>query len=190
LIVATRRRLLVAAGCLLLAGGVPAASAADHVSEPDDYWQGPTGGPVPAGLRGAKVIHAAALHALLQHGAVLPVDVANAPLKPDGMAPDEPWLPIEHQALPHALWIPGAGAGALTAEFDAFFRAQLAAATHGDHDRPLAVYCHERCWLSWNAAKRLLSYGYKRVYWFPEGIEGWRAARLPTVGVAATKPSP
>ena len=42
------------------------------------------------------------------------------------------------------------------------------------------IYCHEKCWLSWNAAKRAVAYGYRRVYWFPDGIEGWSAARRPT----------
>ena len=30
--------------------------------------------------------------------------------------------------------------------------------------------------MSWNAAKRALSYGYSRVYWYPEGTDGWAAA--------------
>jgi len=33
-------------------------------------------------------------------------------------------------------------------------------------------YCHRNCWLSWNAAKRAISYGYRNVFWFPDGMEG------------------
>ena len=33
--------------------------------------------------------------------------------------------------------------------------------------------------MSWNAAKRALTYGYSQVYWFPEGTDGWDAAGLP-----------
>jgi PQQ-dependent catabolism-associated CXXCW motif protein len=53
------------------------------------------------------------------------------------------------------------------------------------------VYCHERCWLSWNAAKRAIRYGYRNVYWFPDGIEGWRAAGFETATAvtAAAPPS-
>jgi len=45
------------------------------------------------------------------------------------------------------------------------------------------LYCHQQCWLSWNGAKRAIQYGYRNVYWFPEGIEGWRKAKLPTTVV-------
>jgi PQQ-dependent catabolism-associated CXXCW motif protein len=46
--------------------------------------------------------------------------------------------------------------------------------------KPLVLYCHQRCWLSWNGAKRAIQYGYRNVYWFPDGIEGWRKAKFPT----------
>jgi rhodanese-related sulfurtransferase len=35
--------------------------------------------------------------------------------------------------------------------------------------------------MSWNAAKRILSYGYSNVAWYPEGNEGWERANLPVV---------
>ena len=40
--------------------------------------------------------------------------------------------------------------------------------------------------MSWNATKRAASWGY-RVAWFPEGVDGWEAAGLPTEIV---KPEP
>jgi PQQ-dependent catabolism-associated CXXCW motif protein len=49
--------------------------------------------------------------------------------------------------------------------------------------RPVVFYCHEKCWLSWNGAKRAIGYGYRNVYWFPDGIEGWRKSKLPTAVV-------
>jgi rhodanese-related sulfurtransferase len=33
--------------------------------------------------------------------------------------------------------------------------------------------------MSWNAAKRALSYGYTNVAWYPEGTDGWQRANLP-----------
>jgi rhodanese-related sulfurtransferase len=33
--------------------------------------------------------------------------------------------------------------------------------------------------MSWNAAKRALTYGYSDVAWYPEGTDGWQFADLP-----------
>ena len=40
------------------------------------------------------------------------------------------------------------------------------------------IYCQADCWMSWNAAKRALSYGYTNVAWYPDGTEGWERAHL------------
>ena len=97
------------------------------------------------------------------------------------MAPDAPWLPLPQEVIPGSVWLPGAGMADIAPETDALFRKHLSQATGGDLDHPVVIYCHERCWLSWNAAKRAIGYGYRRVHWFPEGIEGWRAAGNTTV---------
>jgi len=152
---------------------------ADH--EPDGFWTGPVNDPVPATIKGGKVIHTEDLAALLNKAranAVI-VDVSNAPRKPDNLPPTTTWLPVPHQAIPGAIWIPGAGLGAPPPPIDQFFRQRLATATGHDLARPLILYCHEKCWLSWNGAKRAIQYGYRNVYWFPDGIEGWRKAKLP-----------
>lgn len=162
----------------------PAPAAGAHatlVPEPSGYWTGPTNSPVPATLSGAKVItDAHKLQALLDHQHPALIDVSKAPRRPDNMAPGAPWLPLPHHAIPGTLWIPGPGAGEVPAAVEAFFRQQLAKATHNDPTRPVVIYCHESCWLSWNAAKRAVSYGYQHVYWYRDGIEGWKAAGLPT----------
>ena len=49
------------------------------------------------------------------------------------------------------------------------------------------IYCQEDCWMSWNAAKRVLSYGYSNVAWYREGTDGWERANLP---VAEAQPEP
>jgi len=164
-------------------GSVPAHPA--PVPEPDSYWTGPTNSPVPATLSGATVITSAhRLDALLhrQHPAL--VDVSNAPRRPDNMAPGAPWLPLPHHAIPGSLWIPGPGVGAIPAPVEDFFLQQLAQATGHDPTRPIVIYCHKSCWLSWNAAKRAVHYGYQHVYWYRDGIEGWKAAGLPTAVIA------
>jgi rhodanese-related sulfurtransferase len=33
--------------------------------------------------------------------------------------------------------------------------------------------------MSWNAAKRVLSYRYSNVAWYPDGTDGWQRANLP-----------
>ncbi len=117
-----------------------------------------------------------------ENNAVL-VDVSNAPRRPDQSATHHDLASVPHPAIPGAVWIPGAGLGAPPPPMDPFFRQRLAAATGNDLTRPVILYCHEKCWLSWNGAKRAIQYGYRNVYWYPDGIEGWRKAKLPTAVV-------
>ena len=53
----------------------------------------------------------------------------------------------------------------------AYFRQGLARATGGNNAALLVIYCQADCWMSWNAAKRALSYGYSNVAWYPEGTD-------------------
>jgi PQQ-dependent catabolism-associated CXXCW motif protein len=76
--------------------------------------------------------------------------------------------------------MPGVGLGEVSLAVDDFFRQRLATATREHLGRPLVIYCHQTCWLSWNAAKRAISYGYRNVYWYRDGIEGWKAAGYKT----------
>lgn len=151
------------------------------VPEPPGFWTGPINSAVPATIAGGKVINSARqLQSLLKQPATVIVDVSNAPRRPDNLATGAPWLPLPHQAIPGSLWIPGAGLGEIPPALGDFFRKQLAAATDNDATRQVIIYCHRTCWLSWNAAKRAIDYGYRNVYWYRDGIEGWKAAHLPT----------
>lgn len=169
------------------AAAEPAApsAAAAPVAEPKDFWNGPVNSPVPETLTGGTVIRASDLAALLKRGSVAILDVSSSPPRPQKLAPQAVWLPPPHAVIPGSLWLAGAGAGTLDAITDGFYRRRLNEATSNNLDHPVVVYCHERCWLSWNAAKRAIRYGYRRVYWFPDGIEGWRAA-----GFASTVAQP
>jgi PQQ-dependent catabolism-associated CXXCW motif protein len=162
-----------------------AAAAQVPTPEPPGLWTGPVNDPVPTTIQGGKVIHARDLADLLKRkGAnAVVVDVSNAPRRPDNLPSTSTWLPVPHPAIPGAIWIPGAGLGETPPPVEQFFRQRLAAATGDDLHRPLILYCHEKCWLSWNGAKRAIQYGYLNVYWFPDGIEGWRKAKLPTAVV-------
>jgi PQQ-dependent catabolism-associated CXXCW motif protein len=167
------------------AGQIAAIGPASAAAEPDGFWTGPVNDPVPDTIKGGKVIHTQDLAALLKDkpGSAVIVDVSNAPRHPDNLPASTTWLPVPHQAIPGAIWIPGAGLGVPSPAVDEYFRRRLATVTGNDLERPLVLYCHEKCWLSWNGAKRAIQYGYRNVYWFPDGIEGWRKARLPTAVV-------
>jgi PQQ-dependent catabolism-associated CXXCW motif protein len=175
---------LAALACLLGAPAAPSFAAPRHgahnnvaAAEPSGYWTGPINAPVPKTLSGGMVIRSAhQLRALLRQGGTVVVDVSNAPRRPENLAPGAPWLPLPHHAIPGSLWIPGVGLGEIPLAVDDFYRQRLAAATNEHLARPLIIYCHKTCWLSWNAAKRAISYGYRNVYWYPHGIEGWKAA--------------
>jgi PQQ-dependent catabolism-associated CXXCW motif protein len=166
----------------------PTEAAAVAPDEPVDYWTGPINGPVPATITGGTVIGTAELKALLENTGIVLVEVSNAPRRPENLAPGAPWLPTPHPVIPGSLWIPGTGLGVIPPDVEAYFRDQLASATGNDLDRPIVIYCHERCWLSWNAAKRAIRLGYRRVYWYPDGIEGWRGAGLTTSVAEPTAP--
>jgi PQQ-dependent catabolism-associated CXXCW motif protein len=60
-----------------------------------------------------------------------------------------------------------------------YLRTNLARVTGGDHTKALVVYCLRDCWMSWNAAKRILAMGYANVVWYPDGTDGWAEADLP-----------
>ena len=74
----------------------------------------------------------------------------------------------------------------MTAEY---FRAGLEKATGGETDHPVVLFCLAECWMSWNAAKRALEYGYSEVYWMPDGTDGWTFYDYPTEVVTA-EPEP
>jgi len=51
----------------------------------------------------------------------------------------------------------------------------------------VVFYCFADCWMGWNATKRAASWGFTRLYWYRDGIDGWEAAKLP---VAEAEPVP
>jgi sulfur-oxidizing protein SoxY len=159
----------------------PAADA--QVPEPAEFWDGPINSATPATLSGGTVIRAQELSSMLKANRVVLIDVSNTTPKPEKLGPQAVWMPPPHPVIPGSVWLAGVGQGTLDTSLEGFYRQRLAQATKNDVNHPIVVYCHERCWLSWNAAKRAIRYGYRQVYWFPDGIEGWRAAGF-TTGVA------
>ena len=163
------------------APAAPSAAAATPAeptpaAEPRDFWLGPVNAAVPGTLTGGTVIRATDVAEMVKQRRAVLVDVSNSQPRPEKLAPQAVWMPPPHPVIPGSIWVAGVGAGSLDANTEKLYRKRLAEATSNDLDRPVVVYCHERCWLSWNAAKRAIRYGYRNVYWFPDGIEGWRAA--------------
>ncbi|KST58128.1 rhodanese [Methylobacterium sp. GXS13] len=161
---------LAALGCL-------AAARAAHpvnVPEPEGLYAGPPKGYTPQTLKGAAVIDAEKLAALMA-GPDKPVliDVAAPDRKPSNFPAGRLWLPV-HPSIPGSVWMPEAGAEPLAPERESLFYARVAELTGGDRAKPVVVFCHVECWGSWNAAKRLVRKGYTGVRWFPEGVEGWQ----------------
>jgi PQQ-dependent catabolism-associated CXXCW motif protein len=179
-----------ALSALLILGGVANAQTEEphYAPEPEGYWTGAMNAPVPETLTGGKVIRVAELETLLKHGNLVIIDVSNKPRRPEGLDKSTPWLPLPQQVIPQSLWIPGAGMGTVEPAVERVFRKRLETVTGNNPTFPIVIYCHERCWLSWNAAKRAVSYGYRNVYWFPDGIEGWKAAGHLTVVAEPVEP--
>jgi PQQ-dependent catabolism-associated CXXCW motif protein len=155
------------------------ASAQDSVPEPQDYRTDNYRGPVPATLSGARVLSTAQAKAIWVAGAAAFVDVLPRPPKPDNLPAGTVWRDRPRQNIPGSIWLPDTGYGVLAAPTEAYLRQGLAKASGGETTKLLVLYCQASCWMSWNAAKRALSFGYVNIAWYPEGTDGWQAAGMP-----------
>ena len=168
---------------LLLAAAVllhPAAWAGDAVvAEPEGYRMDGYKSPVPSTLRGATVIGVGEAERLWAQKAAIFLDVMPRIPKPDKLPRGTIWVDKPRHNIPGSMWLANTGYGALTPEMEHYFRGGLVALTSGDRTRKLVFYCMTDCWMSWNAAKRAVVWGYRAVSWYPEGADGWEAANLP-----------
>lgn len=91
----------------------------------------------------------------------------------------------DHETLPGALWLRGAGddAGSKNDDVARLFAALLKN-TASSKEQPIVLFCSSAtCWASYNAALRAHADGYINVYWYRGGIAAWQDAGLPTVPV-------
>lgn len=175
--------------CFLLALAVSAARAetGSRPPEPEGYRLDAYRAPVPATLTGATVIDTAKAHELWRgKGAVFIDALPHAP-KPDGLPKNVVWREQPRFDIPGSIWLADTGFGALSPATQRYFEKGLAKASGGEKARPLVFYCQADCWMSWNAARRALTLGYAHVYWYPEGTDGWTAAKHP---LEERKPEP
>ena len=170
----------------LLRLAVP-AFAQDAAAEPDDYRMENYRAPVPATLAGARVLTTAEAEAIWRARQGVFVDVLPRAPKPKELPPGTVWRDKPRHNIPGSIWLPDTGYGKLAAATEDYLRQGLDRATGGNKQVLLVIYCLTDCWMSWNAAKRALSYGYTNVAWYPEGTEGWEFANLP---LAESQPEP
>jgi rhodanese-related sulfurtransferase len=89
------------------------------------------------------------------------------------------WREKPRRNISGSSWLPDTEYGALAPVTDNYLRTNLARVTGDDRTKALVVYCLRDCWMSWNAAKRILALGYANVVWYPNGTDGGAEADLP-----------
>lgn len=167
----------LAAALALIASG---ALADPSVPEPQGYRGEPYLAPVPDTLAGATVLDAAGVADWQARGAVL-IDVLPAVRPPSGLPEGTIWRAPRHDSLPAAVWLPGTGYDRLSPADEAAFAAALERLSGGDRNAALVFFCKADCWMSWNAARRAVTLGHRRVAWFPGGTDVWAADGRPLV---------
>ena len=157
-----------------------AAGADELVPEPEGYRTEDYRAPVPDTLVGARVLMTREAEAIWRAKTGVFVDVLPRPPKPPNLPAGTVWRDKPRFNIPGSIWLPDTGYGALAAATEDYLRQGLRHASGGNHAALIVVYCQADCWMSWNAAKRTLSYGYSNVAWYPDGTDGWERANLPT----------
>jgi PQQ-dependent catabolism-associated CXXCW motif protein len=172
--------------CALVSGlASPALAASAPTAEPegyrlDDYQSG-----TPLTVSGRPALDTAAVRQLWEAHAAVLIDVLPAPRRADNLAPGAIWAPVPRRDIPGSVWLPEVGRGALNEPTEAWFRSTLERLSGGSKSAALIFYCRGDCWMSWNATKRALAWGYTGAQWYRDGTDGWEAAGLP---LAETSP--
>ncbi|MGC4025973.1 MAG: PQQ-dependent catabolism-associated CXXCW motif protein [Mesorhizobium sp.] len=164
----------------LLLGSVAPLNA-QTVSEPSDYRMDEYRAPVPATLKGARVIDTAEAEKLWRDKSAVFFDVMPRPPKPTNLPVGTIWRDKPRSGIPGSIWLANVGYGEINAETETYFKNGIASQIGNDKSKPILFYCMTNCWMSWNAAKRAVSWGYTAVLWYPLGSDGWEKAGLPLV---------
>jgi PQQ-dependent catabolism-associated CXXCW motif protein len=165
---------------VLLTVLVTTAFAAETAPEPTEYRTENYRAPVPATLKGAKVVTTEETIALWKDKSAVFVDVLPHDPKPANLPAGTIWREKVREDIPGSIWLANVGYGVINKETEAYFRKGLKSRLGDDTKRKVLFYCMANCWMSWNAAKRAVDWGYKSVLWYPLGTDGWTAAKQPT----------
>jgi PQQ-dependent catabolism-associated CXXCW motif protein len=149
--------------------------------EPAGYRTHDYRAPTPATLAGARVVTTAQAEELWEKKTAIFIDVIPRVARPPNLPPGTIWRDRPRSNIPGSIWLPDTGYGELAPSIEDYLRRNVERATGGDRTKLLVIYCLRDCWMSWNAAKRVLALGYANVAWYPEGTDGWTDALLPVV---------
>lgn len=163
------------------------AETAPRPPEPQGYRLDNYRAPVPATLKGARVVDTPQAFALWQEKTAVFVDALPHAPRPAGLPEKAVFREQPRFDIPGGLWLPDTGYGEISDATQRYLEKGLARGTGGDKAKPLVFYCLTDCWMSWNAAKRAMTLGYTNVIWYPEGADGWAAAKHP---LEEKKPAP
>jgi PQQ-dependent catabolism-associated CXXCW motif protein len=166
--------LALASGLALAEEPYDPSEPAPPVAEPSDYRMDEFRKPVPATLKGAKVLSSDEASALWATNTAVFIDVYPHAPKPDNLPATTLWREPTHYSIENSIWLANIGYGVLSDATTAYFQKHLEQLSGGAKDKPLVFFCVRNCWMSWNAAKRALSYGYTNVHWYPDGTDGWQ----------------
>lgn len=156
------------------------AAFAQTVSEPEDYRMDHFRAPVPSALTGGTIVGPEKAYELWASGKVGFIDVLPQAPKPQNLPKGTVWRDKPRHSIPGSIWLPNVGYGAIAEVTADYFRSGLEQASGNDPTHPIVIFCLEDCWMSWNAAKRAIAWGYTNVFWLPEGTDGWRLWDYPT----------
>jgi PQQ-dependent catabolism-associated CXXCW motif protein len=143
----------------------------------------------PATLSGARVISTVEAERLWRDIAAVFIDVLPHAPRPANLPPGTIWRDKPRLDIPGSIWLPDTGYGELAPLTQDYLRTNVERVTGGDRTKLLVVYCLRDCWMSWNAAKRILSMGYVNVAWYPDGTDGWTDMQLPVTEVQPAPPA-
>lgn len=164
---------------LALLIGLPVLAQETTPAEPEGYRLEKYHAPTPATLKGATVIDTARAFEIWSKKEAIFVDALARPTRPVDLPKEATWQAPPRRDIPGSIWLVDTGFGDLTLSTLRYFETGLSRATASDKTKPIVFYCRTNCWASWNAAKRALSLGYKNVFWYPWGADGWEKAGHP-----------
>lgn len=173
------RQLGIALCTVILGAGAQAAHGACVDLEPHGYRMQDYRAPPPCTLAGGRVVTVEEVRDLVAAQAAVLIDVLPAPRRPRNLSESTLWQPKRRWNIPGSVWLANSGLGVLPVEEETYFRDNLARVTSADPSRTVVFYCLANCWMSWNAAKRAIAWGYTSVAWFPDGTDAWILEGLP-----------
>ena len=173
------RQFVFAAVCLTITVFASDPARSEDIAEPAGYRQDDYRSPVPDTLAGGSVVATLQARQIWQEGKTIFIDVLPLAPKPDNLPEGTIWREKRRDNIPGSVWLPNVGYGRLHPSMDRWYRDQLEKLTGGDKAKSVLIYCLLDCWMSWNAAKRALEYGYVNIIWYPDGTDGWMLEDLP-----------